>query len=278
MPTPPNGEVEEFDVDDNDQDVESTDVDDENQDDSDTNDDQDDADTDEDTADDTDDEPDEGEGQSEDGKFEKRYTQLKGDTLVEYKDSLEDAYNKSSAEGVRLNTELSDLKSKVGHILAAAEANPDLAKQLGLDESGTSTAPANTVKSPAETYAEQMMQERMEKEYSEFTTEHPEVDTDDTLRKELLAEVSVQSAAYNARSGKIISMADALNRAWKVLGYDDNSKEKLAVKAKENASQGTAQGTSAKKKSTTKPEVSEKAMALAKQMGLSEKDVQKYYK
>lgn len=278
MPTPPNNEVEEFEVDDNDQDVESTDVDDETQDDSDTDDDQDNDADDEDTADDTDDDSDKDEGQSEDGKFEKRYTQFKGDTPVEYAKSLEDAYNKSSAEGVRLNTELSDLKSKVGHILAAAEKNPELAKQLGLDESGTSTPPAPSVKSPAETYAEQMMQERMEKEYSEFTTDHPEVDTDEALRTELLAEVGVQSAAYNARSGKIISMAEALNRAWKVLGYDDNSKETLAVKAKENASQGTTQGTSAKKKSTTKPEVSEKAMDLAKRMGLSEKDVQKYYK
>lgn len=274
MPTPQNSDVEEFDVEDTDQDVESLE-DDETLDDDDTNDDTDADDNDEDDTEDTDDDSDEDEDQPKAGKFEKRYSQFKGKTPEEYAKSLEEGYHNSSAEAVKLNRELTELKQKTANLLAAAEKNPELAKQLGLEESDTS---ASTTKSPAETYAEQMMNERMEKEYKEFTTIHPEVDTDKALSDELLAEVAVQSKAYYERHGKIISMADALNRSWKVLGYDDNSKEKLAVKLKDNAAQGTTQGASTKKKSTAKTEVSPKALDYAKKMGLSEKDIQKYYK
>lgn len=275
-----NGNVEEFDVDEDSKDVETATGEDETLEDDDTENDDDEAGEEDGSEDESSDDDKSDEDKSEEAKFDKRYTQLKGDTPEEYAKSLEEAYNQSSAEGVRINKELNDLKQKVGNILIAAEKNPEIAKQLGLSEGDTSTAKPDAAKSPAETYAEQMMNERMETEYKDFTTLHPEVDTDETIRTELLSEVGVQSAAYNAKTGKIISMKDALSRAWKVLGYDDNTKEDLAVKAKETAGQGRTQGASAKKSSSggKKPEVSEKAMEMAKKMGLSEKDVNKYYK
>lgn len=275
MPTPNANDVDEFEVDSDDQNVESNDeLDDDTLDDTDVDETEDNDDTDEDDTEDDSDKKDD----TEDGKFEKRYTQLKGDTPEEYAKSLEEAYNNSSAEGVRLGKEMKDLKSKVAGIIAAAEKDPALAKQLGLtSEDGQPQSDPTAPKSPAETYAEQLMNERMEQEYKDFTKLHPEIDTDATMSENLLAEVGAQSAAYNQRTGKIISMAEALSRSWKVLGYDDNSKENLAVKAKETASQGTARGTSTKK-SGTKTEVSDKALEYAKKMGLSEKDVKTFYK
>ena len=273
-----NGNIEEFDVNEDDKDVENAKGEDETLEDDEDKDEDDKAEEDEGSEDD--DEDDESGEKSDEAKFDKRYTQLKGDTPEEYAKSLEEAYNNSSAEAVKLNRELGELKSKVGNILIAAEKNPELAKQLGLSEGETSTTKPDAAKSTAESYAEQIMNERMETEYKEFTTEHPEVDTDETIRTELLAEVGVQADAYKARTGKIISMKDALSRAWKVLGYDDNTKEDLAVKVKEQAGQGRTQGTSSKGKSSggKKTEVSQAALDMAKKMGLSEKDVNKYYK
>lgn len=240
---------------------------------------EDDGDEEEDDESEGDDTEDDDEEAPEEPKFEKRYTQLKGETLEEYVKSVETAYHESSTEAVRAVQELKDLKTKVGKVLVAAEKDPELAKAIGLTEEDTKDAKAETVqKSPAESYAEQMMNERMEQEYSDFTKEHPEVDTDQVVREELLAEVGLQSDAYFKKHGKVISMAEALNRSWKVLGYDDNKKEELAVAAKKVASQSKSTGTSSKKtKSKGKTEVSSKAMEIAKKMGLSEKDVAKYY-
>lgn len=268
-----NDNVEEFDVDDSNQNVES-DKDDETLDDTDT-----DNDVDTDDEDGSDDDSDDELGDSKEAKFEKRYSQLKGDTPEEYAKSLEDAYNNSSAEAVKLNREFKELKEKVGGLLAAADKDPELAKKLGLTEEDKKVDKPDEDKSPAEKWAEQRMAEEFLQDYKDFTKLHPEADTDETIRKELEEEVGIQATAYKSKTGKIIAMKDALSRAWKVLGYDDNSKEDLAVKLKENAGQGRSQGGSSKKNSSTKkPEVSEKALEMAKKFGLSDKDIQKHYK
>lgn len=273
MPSPQNTEVEEFDVDDESKGVENLDqeVDETPEDESEEVEDE--ESDDDGGAEDEDQE----EGKSEAAEFDKRYTQLKGDSPEDYAKSLEEAYANSSAEGVKLNRELASLKEKTAGILAAAEKDPDLAKRIGItDEDAEAVNPQP--KSTSEAYAQQLMEERMDTEYKEFAERHTEIDTDDSIRKELLDEVSVQSAAYKAKTGRIISMKDALERSWKILGYDEtNPQEKLAVKAKETASTSTAQSKPKSKKSAPTP-ISDKAIEMAKRFGLSEKDVQKYYK
>ena len=261
-------DVEEFDIDDS-QEVES-DQEDETLDEEDDGSETDDSDNDDDSDSDDDTDNDEVEGDEDEGKFEPRYTQFKGESLEDYVKKLEDAYGSSSKEGVSNARKLTALQQKVATILEAVEKSPELAKQLGLSEDDTTELKP---KSTAETYAEQLMEERQEQEYSDFAKKHPEIESDEALRSDLLAEVSVQAAAYNARTGKIISMEKALTRAWKVLGYDDDSKEDLAVAGKKVAGQGKVRSGSAKTKKN-KAEVSPKALEIAKKWGLSEKDFQ----
>lgn len=106
------------------------------------------------------------------------------------------------------------------------------------------------------------MEEQMAKDYKEFTDAHPEIETDEQLAEEVLAYVQ-EFGAISRKNGKILSMKEALTKAWALAGRDDTS-EQVAAKAKEIAAKPKVE--SAKKK-VKKQEFTDAQLAVAQKWG-----------
>jgi hypothetical protein len=206
-------------------------------------------------------------------EFKKRFTQIKGDTPEEYLPNLEEAYRNSSTEAQRLAKEAKDLQKRVDQIGALVAKNPELAKAL---EEGTGEGAPSPIVDPALQYAREQMQQTFEREYNEFADLHPELNTDDELKEKVIEELQILADVYDRR-GQRLGMAEGLKKAWISLGLDaDDSKEKAATQAKQQAAKPNTQG---KPKSTTKaPEFTDAQIAMAQKFGLSAEDLAKYSK
>lgn len=207
--------------------------------------------------------------------FTKRFTQIKGETLEEYNQNLEEAYRNSSTEGQRNATEAKEAKEELAKIGAVIAKNPDLAKALNDALDGAEPLPAQK-EDPAIAYAREEMKKKLDGEYNAFVDIHPEMATDKDLRENVLKELSLLADVAAAR-GESLSMEAGLRKAWISLGYDaDDSKEDTINKAKNLAAKP---GTSAKTK-TAKPKaaLTDEQIALGKRYGLSEKQLQDFAK
>lgn len=208
-----------------------------------------------------DDESEEEEDESDDKKvkFEKKYSQFKGDTLKEYTKNLEDGYKNSSAEAVRLSKLTSDQQVQIDKMTKVFADNPELAEKL-------KDAPAPQT-DPALLHARDSLAKQMQKEYREFVDEYPEVETDEALAKELLEELGTLGETYRAK-GKVLSMSRGLRMAWVSLGKDLNDdNEKVAMKAKETAAQGKS-SSATRKKPKAKVEFSDTQIQVGLDIGL----------
>jgi hypothetical protein len=222
----------------------------------------------------------EGEGDESDGnetdketkaEFKKRFTQLKGESLEEYVKNLEDAYANSSTEGQRTAKEAREYKEQYDKVAQLVATDPEFAKKL----TETENAPKPPV-DPAVEYAREQMNEQYRTEYKAFADEHPEILTDETLRDRVIAELDIIGAAHEAR-GSRLSMKEGLRRAWISLGLDEeDSKENVVNKVKEQASQSAPQAKGGKE--TGKPQFTADQIAVAKKMGLSPEQLAKYSK
>lgn len=208
--------------------------------------------------------------EEDEGKFQKRFSQFKGDTPEEYLKELEEAYANSSTEGQRNSKEAKEAKEKLDKILTAVANNPELAKQLEEVE--------NTPKKqedPALVFARQQMEQQYEKDWGDFTRLHPELVGNQELTNELIDEMD--AIAYAAeRRGKTLTMAEGLAKAWVSLGKQAaDDKEKIVNKTKEQASK-PAPGASKPKQNSGKQEFTAEQIAVAKKMGVSAEDLAKY--
>lgn len=206
----------------------------------------------------------------DENKFSKRFTQFKGDTPEEYLKELEEAYANSSTEGQRNSKEAKEAKEKLDKILTAVANNPELAKVL----EDADNAPAKK-EDPALVFARQQMEQQYEKDWSEFTRQHPELVGNQELTNELIDEMD--AIAYAAeRRGKTLTMAEGLQKAWVSLGKQAaDDKEKIVNKTKEQASK-PAPGASKPKQNSDKKDFTPEQIAVAKKMGLSPEDLAKY--
>lgn len=232
----------------------------------------------------TDTEENEGESESEEGeqpkpteeeeaKFEKRFSQIQGETQEDYLKNLEEAYRNSSTEGQRLAIEAKEDKKFRDQVAAAIANDPDLAARL----QGTvgKEAPAPYV-DPALAYARELRDEQFNKEYGQFTDAHPEMISDEALREKVLGELETFADAY-AASGRRLGMAEGLKKAWISLGLDiDDKKEKVMTQAKTQAAQPQAQPKP--KAPVAKPQFTDEQIAFAKKMGLSPEQLAEYSK
>lgn len=212
-------------------------------------------------------------GEEEEDKFQKRFSQIQGDTPEDYTKNLEEAYRQSSTEGQRLAMEAKENQKWRDQVAAAVARNPDIAKAL--EEATGESAPAPYV-DPALQYAREQMNNTFAKEYSEFTEAHPEMISDEVLKDKVLEELKIFADAYDAK-GQRLGMADGLKKAWISLGLDvEDKKEKVMTKAKNQAAQPKAQ---AKPKSpATKPQFTDEQIAFAKKMNLSEEQLAEFSK
>lgn len=209
----------------------------------------------------------------EEAKFEKRFSQIQGDTPEEYTKNLEEAYRQSSTEGQRLAMETKEAQKWRDQVAAAVAKNPEIAQLL---EAATGeNAPAPFV-DPALAFAREQMNNTFAKEYSEFTEAHPEMLSDEKLKDEVLEELRVFADAYDAK-GKRLGMAEGLKKAWISLGLDaDDKKEKVMTTAKTQAAQPKTQPKP--KAPAAKPQFSDAQLEFAKKMGLTEAQLAEYSK
>jgi len=210
--------------------------------------------------------------EDEEDKFQKRFSQFKGDTPEEYLKELEEAYANSSTEGQRNSKEAKEAKEKLDKILTAVANNPELAKAL--EEADNAPKPKED---PALVYARQQMEQQYEKDWGDFTRLHPELVGNQELTNELIDEMD--AIAYAAeRRGKTLTMAEGLQKAWISLGKQAaDDKEKIVNKTKEQASK-PAPGASKPKQNSGKQEFTAEQIAVAKKMGISAEDLAKYSK
>jgi len=202
----------------------------------------------------------------EESKFQKRFTQIKGDTPEEYAVNLEEAYRNSSTEGQRTATELKEAKEELTKIGAAIAANPELAKALNDALDGAPAAPAQK-EDPAIEFARSEMKKKLDGEYNAFTDLHPEMVTDTELREKVLDELE-HFASVAAAKGETLGMEEGLKKAWVSLGLDaEDSKEETITKAKEQAARPQAPGKT--KKSPAGTGFTDEQIALAKRFGLT---------
>lgn len=210
----------------------------------------------------------------EEPKFQKRFTQIKGDTPEEYAVNLEEAYRNSSTEGQRNAKELKEAKEELEKIGAVIAANPDLAKSLNDALDGQPVTKQK--EDPAIQYAREEMTKKLDAEYNTFTDAHPEMVTDTELREKVLNELS-HFADVAAARGDSLGMEEGLKKAWVSLGYDAaDSKEDTITKAKEQAAKPGTPGKT--KKSTKTTGFSDEQIALAKKFNITPEQLAQYSK
>lgn len=225
-------------------------------------------DTDED--DDSDSDDDESETDEDDPEFTKRFTQFKGDTYEEYVPELEKAYGNAVGEINRLKNSSDENQAKIDRVMAAAGKDAKFAEKL--NELLGEDAEEVTV-DPAILKARQDLEESMEKDYNDFIDLHPELESDQQLAEKVLTQVK-EFGAIARKQNKVLSMGEALRKAWTFLGLEDDSKEKIAAKAKEVAAKPKA-GNSVKKKPVKKG-YTEEQIKVAEKWGVKLKQLRKH--
>lgn len=211
------------------------------------------------------DDSEESDDDEEESEFKKAFSQIKGDNLEEYTPNLEEAYRKSSREGIRLAKEAKEKQAQLDAIMAVVDKNPELKKAI---EAG---AGKEVLVDPALTHARQQMEQQMEKDYAKFAQTHPSIDDDPDIAEKVLEEVAILGESYRKR-GKNLSMEKALKLAWSNLDLDEDEKdEKIANAAKKQASK--SKNNSSNRKKGKKTNLTPEQIATGKKMGLTEKDL-----
>lgn len=187
--------------------------------------------------------------------FDKRFTQFKGETPEEYAKNLEDGYQNSSQEALRLKKQLDELR---------AEKLSEVAQADGGKGEGDGKQ-AQQPQSITDMWASQEMQRQHREQYGAFAAKHPEVNEDDDLFQKLDEETGKYMDYVHKTQNRVPELAESLNFAWKILRPDDTDsrQEQVATAAK---SAGSASKTKSVAKDTDKPQFSDKAIETARRI------------
>lgn len=215
-----------------------------------------------------------------------RYSQFTGDGKPEtYISNLEEAYTKSSSEGVRLNQELQQAKRQVDAIMGAAGRDADLSAKLHAALTGApapaSGSPAqgesDAMKNPFLVNAESEWRQASEKEAQEFMDANPEVVSDPKLNAEVKELMEVFSAREYQKNGRLMTAGEAMTAAYRYLGLEDKRNKNDAVQDTKKAVAPTRpQG--ARKPPKTASGFTDLQLALGEQMGVSKEKLEKFAK
>lgn len=277
-------DAEDDDAEDDDDDADSDD--DEEEDDEEDSDEEDDS-EDDDSEDDED--ADSKKSKSSDKKSAKfRYSQFAGDgSEKSYRKNLEEAYKNSSAEGVRLNQEVTMQKRRLDNLVSAASKDPELATKLNalLSEGGSGTgtgdgdgkAPTGGAENPFLRSAEADWKRNSEKEAQDFIDANPEVVSDPKINADVKDAMEMFSEREYKKNGRLMGAGEAMEKAYKYLGLDDKrTKNKVISEAKKSAAPTRPAGS--KKKPKTASDFTEGQLAFADAMGVSKDKLAKYAK
>jgi len=258
---------------------------DEDSDEEDSNDDDDSSDEDDsedDKSDDDDDKKDDDSKKKE--SAERKFKNLASDDDGEYISNLEKAYENSSSEAIRLNTELGNTQRRVNALMQAVGSDPELAERLNKAMTGTGSSsgdddtkdagPAPT-DNPFTVNAQTEWQQKSAKEVQEIIDANPELLSDPKLNEDVRHWMEVLSAEEYKKHKRLMTGGEAMEGAMRLLGIaDKRSKQDVASKAKDLAAPSRPQ-TSKKPKAQTKG-VSDAAYKFGELMGVSKESVDKY--
>jgi hypothetical protein len=244
------------------------------------------------TESDADAEEEEDDGNESDPKPEAKSTDFKFKQFVDenptaHISNLEQAYSKSSAEGVRLHNELQQTQRRVDAIVSAAAADPDLAQRLNKvlqnpsqsgDPTGGSTEPTESLEDPFLTHLRVEMREKSIAEVKDILESHPEIASDPELGQRVKYWMDTFAAAYRKENnGKLMSGGDAMRAAMKYLGIDEKSEKQQTASTLKNLAAPTRPTASRKSaKTSDKKPVSDAAISFGAAMGVSREKIEKY--
>jgi len=287
-----------------------TKVDDQNSDDDDEGDDESDEDED-DSADDDDAEGDDESDDADDSEDDKdsdksktddkassadfAFPQFAGDGKQEtYLKNLEKGYKESSAEGIRLNTQLTQKTRQIDAIMAAAQKDEKFATQLhnllkGVEGSGSDGktpegAPGipSAARDPFLVNAETDWEKKSTEEAEAFATANPEVMSDPKINADVKYWMNHLAAAIYQKEKRVPTSGELMKAAYRQLGLEDKSveaedkpsKSKVGGALKRTAAPTRPQGS--KKKASTGNEFSDMTLDFASKMNLSSDKLTKY--
>jgi hypothetical protein len=264
------GDADDDDLDDDDDEGDDDGSDANKKDDSANSDDADDSDNDE--SDDDSDEDSKAKPGDKKSSADRQFTQFAGDGTDEaYISNLEKGYKNSSEEAIRLNTELTQNKSRVDAIMRLAATDPELATKLNAALKGDSTGDgdgSDAIDNPFVADMKAQWEQKSEEEISAIIDANPELITDPKLAKDVQKWMGIFSEQYRKdNSGRLMTGGAAMEAAMKHLGVEDKrSKQDLAQGAKTLAAPTRHKG-SKKKSNASKKEFTEAQLDMARNMG-----------
>lgn len=209
-------------------------------------------------------------------EVERKFKNLADEDDTKYISNLEKAYENSSAEAIRLNTELSEAK-KTGDqwtkILTVVNSNPDLAKQLNDALEGKEVTIPD--QDPFLVSAKTEWETKSRQELEEIVGKHPEVVSDPSLNAKVKHWMSVFSKEAFETDKRMLTGGEAMTMALRHLGVDvDDTRPSVTSKAKEAAA--PTRPKAARKSKPSAKTVSNEAYKFGELMGVSKEQVEKF--
>lgn len=240
-----------------------------------------------------------GAGSGDEGKsFEGRFSQFKGDGTSEaYVKNLEDGYQNSSQEAIRLKDERDSFERQVNAIKQAAAQDKEFGARLvdllngnGNGDSGDSKGSGNAddlsnkasgnSDNPFLKDAETNWNKESEAEAAKFAEANPEVLTDPKINEDVKRYMRIFSNDIYEREGRLIKAGEAMKMAYRTLGLEDKSETQgdLTNGLKQHAAPTRPQAP--KKKSSgsggnDSKQFSNLTLSIAQKMGMTKERLEK---
>lgn len=185
----------------------------------------------------------EEEQSEEETSFVKEFPHIKGDTYEEYSRNLEQAYQNSTAEAMRLKA------------LADAAQSKDETDDAKIDTSD-----------PLSLYMKQKMDEEINSAYSSFAKQYSQV-ADPTEYDKFVKTVSTMSNTILQSEGRMAAPGELYSKAAVILGWESvnaiSKEDKLKSALKDSAANSK---TSSSTKTTPKSKVTDQMVAINRMM------------
>lgn len=233
---------------------------------------------------------------SDDKSFEGRFNQFKGDgTSESYIKNLEDGYQNSSQEAIRLKTERDGFENQVNAIKQAAAADKELGARLldllngsggngDSNNSGKSDDLANKASGDSDNPflkdAETAWNKQSEAEAAAFAEKNPEVITDPKINAEVKRWMRIFSNEAYESEGRLMKAGEAMKKAYNHLGYEDKSETQgdLVNGMKQNAAPTRPQASKKKPSGSGgggSKQFSDLTLSISQRMGISKERLEK---
>lgn len=232
----------------------------------------------------------ESEEETEDDSKKYRFEQFAGESDEEYIKNLEEGYENSSKEAVRLKNEADVSTRRLNAIMDAAKADPKLGEALqnALTEAGTTaesleTKPGDDVETSNNPFlkaAETEWKTKSQQEAKEFVEANPEVLSDPEINGKVRHWMEVFTREEMQQNGKLLTAGEALEKAYNHLGLENKLKkeEDLAAAAKKNSAPSRPKSSTPKKKKSSGKDFTQSQLDYASKLGLSKEKLEKYAK